>query len=85
MRILPYERFITPSEDIPNFTAVDWEHYPTVFVKCDRERDRDKPGLLGPVKINGVMLYNCVGVERHLPLRPIQPGEIIGLVVEKLL
>lgn len=71
----------TVQEEIPSFISVDGSIYPTILVKCDRERDRNKPGLLGLVKIDGVV-YRCIGVERHLPLSRIMPGEVIGLKVE---
>jgi len=32
-------------------------------VDCDQERNRDNPGLVGPVKIGG-KLYECIAVER---------------------
>jgi hypothetical protein len=49
---------------------------------CDRDRPRDNPGLVGPVKIAD-KLYECIAVERTLNTRPtIHAGETIGLLLK---
>jgi hypothetical protein len=72
--------------DIPEFTPKGWREIKgtgrLALVDCDRDRPRDAPGLVGPVKIAG-MLYECIAVERTLSTRPtIHAGETIGLLLK---
>jgi len=70
---------------VPRFRAREWLRINgrfIVVVECDKERDRNAPGLRGDVIIDDE-LYECIGVERHLPAFPIQPGEVIGLLVKE--
>jgi hypothetical protein len=69
---------------IPEFAPRGWREINgngwLAMVDCDRDRPRDNPGLVGPVKITG-KLYECVAVERTLNARPmIHAGETIGLL-----
>jgi hypothetical protein len=68
----------------PRFHALEWYRVRgrgfVAVVACDVERDRDDSGLKGPVFIDDE-LFECVGVDRHLPAFPIYPGEKIGLLV----
>lgn len=68
--------------DIPEFTPKGWREIKgtgwLALVDCDRERPRDEPGLVGPVKIAG-RLYECIAVERTLTTRPtIKAGAMWG-------
>lgn len=73
--------------EIPTFKATEWRRDKgrgwTASVACDRERDRDKHGLIGKVEIDGE-IFECVGVERFMPRRPIAKGEVIGLLVREI-
>ena len=52
------------------------------LVDGDRERNRDDPGLVGPVKVAG-RFYECMRVERTLDTRPvIHAGETSGLLLK---
>lgn len=54
------------------------------LVCCDIERNRDNPGLTDTqVMIDGEV-FECIGVERHMPATPIAPGERIGLLVREI-
>lgn len=77
--------------DIPEFTNISdgkiWWRIKgkgwACKVACDKERDRDDPGLSGGlVRIDGELFY-CIGVDRFMPAVPIQEGEGICLVVRK--
>jgi hypothetical protein len=72
--------------EIPEFVPRGWSPIQgrdwLVLVDCDQERNRDDPGLVGPVKIAG-KLYECIAVERTLSRRPtIHAGETIGLLLK---
>jgi hypothetical protein len=71
---------------IPEFTPRGWIPMQgkswEALVDGDQERNRDDPGLVGPVKIAG-KVYECIGVERTLDARPtIHAGETIGLLLK---
>jgi hypothetical protein len=55
--------------DIPEFAPRGWREIKgkgwLAMVDCDRDRPRDNPGLVGPVKIAD-KLYECIAVERTL-------------------
>lgn len=68
-----------------SFEALDW--YETsrgkvAVVACDRDRDRSRTGLIGPVCIDGAM-YDCLAVEVYALATPLSAGERIGLLVKK--
>lgn len=72
-------------DDIPSFTSVGWwywKQWPVAYVPCDRERDRQNTGPPGAEVVIDGRHYRVIAVERHMPLTPIKPGEIIGLMVE---
>ena len=71
---------------VPEFTPRGWSPIKDggwlALVDCDRERNRDNPGLVGPVKVAG-RFYECMRVERTLDTRPvIHAGETIGLLLK---
>jgi hypothetical protein len=71
---------------VPEFTPRGWSPIKDggwlALVDCDRERNRDNPGLVGPVKVAG-RFYECIRVERTLDARPaIHAGETIGLLLK---
>ena len=71
---------------VPKFTPRGWSPIEEggwlALVDCDRERNRDDPGLVGPVKVAG-RVYECIRVERTLAARPvIHAGETIGLLLK---
>jgi hypothetical protein len=71
---------------IPEFIPNGWREIKgsgwLALVDCDRDRNRENPGLVGPVKIAG-KLYECIAVERTLDARPtINAGETIGLLLK---
>lgn len=73
--------------DIPSFVSYGWYRVRgrgwCAAVECDQERPRDKPGLEGqPVSVDGE-IFDCIGVERHMPGFPIQKGERINLLVRE--
>lgn len=54
------------------------------FVYAEKQLNRDHPECIGwPVVIDGE-LREIVGVERHLPNRPIAVGEKIGLLTRPM-
>ena len=71
----------------PRFHALEWARIRgrgfVAIVECDVERDRNESGLVGLVVIDEEP-FECVGVERHVPAFPIQPGEKIGLLVREV-
>lgn len=73
-------------DGVPAFHAKQWVTVKgrglVALVGCDKERDREKTGIVGPVLIDGEP-YECTGVERRLPAFPIAPGEEIGLLVRE--
>jgi hypothetical protein len=75
------------SEDAPKFLAISWHRLRgrgfCAIVECDKERNRDDSGLRGLVVFIDGEPFECIGVERHLPAFPIQPGERIGLLVRE--
>jgi hypothetical protein len=51
-------------------------------VDCDQKRNRDDPGLIGPMKVAG-RFHECLRVERTLDTRPaIHAGETIGRLLK---
>ena len=71
--------------DTPTFASKGWYRVRdrgwAAIVYCDRERDRDEPGLPGTlVSIDGE-LFKCIGVERQPKGGTIRAGEEIGLLV----
>lgn len=72
----------------PSFVSYGWYRIRgrgwSALVECDIERPRDNTGLIGTkVSIDGE-IFECVAVERHLPLTPIAKGERIGLLVREI-
>lgn len=78
---------VRPPEQIPSFKSMEWIRDKgwgwQATVECDRERDRDNPGLIGKVEIDGE-IFECIGCSRFMPRRPIRKGELIGLVVREV-
>jgi hypothetical protein len=73
------EQFIWAPEVIERF---DTPRGPVFAVKSDRTMNRDKPECIGwPVLLEG-KLWEVIGCERHMPMTPISPGEVIGLLVK---
>lgn len=74
--------------DAPSFVSRGWFRLRgrgwVANVECDKERDRNNPGLSGvEVEIDGER-FKCVAVERYMPATPIRKGEPIGLLVKEL-
>jgi hypothetical protein len=74
---------VTP---VPEFTPRSWSPIEEggwlALMDCDREWNRDDPGLVGPVNVAG-KVYECLRVERTLSARPvIHAGETMGLLLK---
>jgi hypothetical protein len=73
-------------EDLPKFRAKSWRRFRgrgwIAVVENDRERHRQRPGLVGQmVLIDGDRL-KVAGFEAQPGAAPIAKGEIIGLFVK---
>ena len=72
---------------VPEFTPRGWSPIEEggwlALVDCDRERNRDDPGLVGPVNAPPGGSTECIRVERTPSARPvIHAGETIGLLLQ---
>lgn len=73
------EQFIWTPKVLEKF---EMPNGPVFTVESDRTMNRDKPECVGWTALLGDRLWDVIGCERFLPATPIQPGEIIGLLVK---